>query len=543
LQQTASVQLFVARAKAVRHDFSLTPSNAAAVAAICVRLDGIPLAIELAVLTQGHRDRLPRQQTLRAAIGWSYHLLTPKQQRLFMRLALFAGGCPLSAVASVCNAGGDLGDDRLEEVEILLDHSLLHQTERAGELWLTWLETLREYALEQLAATGEEEHLRLHHLRYYRTLVEAGAKAVEGAEQPRWLERFAADYENIQVALAWSLAADGMAEEGLRLAGASWWTWWALGLGNEGRHWLERLLVLSPAQNLYRANALYALGTLTFFAGDLMAANEQLRRALTLYQQLGNHTSEAHTRIVLAGVMTIMGDPMAGEAMIVESIRLFRREGERWGLGLALVNRRLLTILRGEYEVARAQAEEALSLFRTLGQPYGIGLALNALADITRVEGNPVAAVELYSAALSQMQRSGVKSELPSLLHNLAYALLAAGEIKRAESLFCQALSLQQQVESRSGMAECFTGLAGVAVLFGDATRAAYLFGVADSLYGHRDGPGWPPERIEYERYLAATRAQLDAESFATAWQQGHSLSLEAVIEGFLQPTAPAPDH
>jgi predicted ATPase/transcriptional regulator with XRE-family HTH domain len=547
LAQCPAVALFCERAKAVRADFALTTQTAPIVAEICVRLDGLPLALELAaariklfpprallarlnhrlqILTQGARNLPPRQQTLRAAIAWSYDLLPDHARTLFARLAVFAGGCTLEAVEAVCSTNDDA--QALENIAVLLGQSLLLRAEEHDDVRLSMLETIREYAAERLQEAGEEEWLRGRHAAYYLSVAEEGERAVEGPGQGRWLERFAVELDNLRAALAWGQTSSDDTEQGLRLGSALWWSWWARGLGIEGRRWLAGALARSGAPTIARAKALYAAGTLAFFAGDHTAARTQLEEAQRIYQGHGDPSGLAHTLIVLGGLTALAGNPQAGHTMLEESIALFRRVGDagRWGLGLALINMRVFTIFAGDYTAARAHGEEALAIFRAMGQPYGMSQALNGLGDIARVQGDYTAAQALYDESLAQLQQAGVTSELPALLHNLGYVALAQGDIGQAAGLFADALALQREVGNTMGIAECLTGFAGIAAVKSRAVEAARILGAVDTLRSMAGGMVWPPEQIEYERHLAAIQAQLDATTFLAARQMGQTLSL-----------------
>jgi tetratricopeptide (TPR) repeat protein len=394
------------------------------------------------------------------------------------------------------------------------------------------LETIREYALERLRALGMEERWRRRHASYYLALAEQGERAALGPGQRGWLDRIVLEHDNLRAALAWSQATAGAADIGLRIAGALWWPWWARGYAGEGRRWLEGLLVCSSGRTAIRAKGLYAAGALAFFAGDFVAARARLEEARTIYAELGDRSGRAHTQIVLGALIAFSGDPAAGHALVTESAALFREGGDAdlWGLGLALINMRVFTIFAHDYETARAQSEEALAVFRALGQPYGISLALNGLGDIARIQEDYTAAAAWYEESLALLRESSVRSELPALLHNLGYVALAQGAVQKAKALFAEALAMHQETENVAGIAECLTGCAGVATALGQPQQAARLFGAVDAVRARVGGPVWPPEQVEYERHLKATRAQLDEAAFAAARHAGYALSLSAAI-------------
>jgi predicted ATPase/transcriptional regulator with XRE-family HTH domain len=579
LAECPAMALFQARAQAVQPNFAISSTNAQAVAAICHRLDGLPLVIELAatrskiftpeallarldqrlpLLSSGARDLPPRQQTLRSAIAWSYDLLSATEQALFERMGVFVGGCTLEAAEAVCagvgswesGAGGasPTPDAQLlipvvDGLTSLIDQSLVQRAANAtsgipAEPRFTMLETIREYALERLREHGQEEILRRRYATYYLTLAEQGEHGLQGPDSRRWLERLETEHDNLRAALAWSQTTVGDHELGLRLAAALWWFWWARGHGSEGRRWLAQALNdqdsadPNKAPLAVRAKALVAAGVLAA-ALDIQAAHGLLEAALAIYRAVGNRSGCAFPLVLLGWLSAIDGDPTAGQALIEEGLALFRTEptSARWDFGRALFIAALFAMQRGDYAATRALCEESLAVFRSLGQPYGSSQALNFLGDLARLQGRYVEAAANYAESLSLARQAGVKSDVASLLHNLGYVALAQGDIKQAAALFGEGLGLQQEIGHQQGIAECLAGCAAVAAAQQQGERAARLFGAADALSTQAGGSVWPAEQTEYTRYQAATRAQLPPATWEAAWAAGRALPLAQAIE------------
>jgi non-specific serine/threonine protein kinase len=555
LEQYAAVRLFAARARAVQAKFAITADNARTVAEICHRLDGLPLAIELAatrtklftpsallarldrrlpLLTEGPRDAPARQRTLEAAIAWSYDLLEPHEQALFDWLGIFAGGWTIEAAEGVITFER-LDVERynlLDGLTALVDHSLVQQSTGADdEPRFTMLETIREYALARLAARDALAAARRQHADYYLALATAGERELLGPRQPVWLERLDQDSDNMRAVLDWSLAAGGDPRTALQLGGRLWWFWWASGQASEGRGWLARALERAPAANADRARALLAAGNLAFFAGDFAIAQPLLEEAEALATAQSQAITRAYAVMLIGSIKALSGDIGAGGALIAAGEALLRACGPdaAWFLGTTLIAQLLLGLHNGDTDFAQRYGEEALAIFQTIGQPYGIASALNYLGDIARVRGDYPTAEARYTASLPLMRRSNVKSDLPALLHNLGNVALAKGERERAAELFAEAIELHRHMGDRMGIAECLNGLAAIAA-GADPLRAARLYGAAAALRDTLGMPMWAAERIEYERNLAAARSLASDATWESAWAIGQALSLDQAL-------------
>jgi predicted ATPase len=393
LLQYPALRLFRQRARAVKPDFEITKDNVDAVATICEQLDGLPLAIELAaarikllspsamqsrlesrlqLLTGGARDLPARQQTLRGAMDWSYGLLTPEEQTLFRRLSVFVGGCTLEAVEAVCDTRQDLGLDVLNGMASMVDKSLAQQSEQSsGEPRLVMLETIREYGLEQLAASGDEAATRRAHAAYYLVVAEEGA--VGGTDPAQWLERVDVEHDNMRAALDW-LTQTGNADWGMRLATALFRFWETREHFTEGRDRVARLLKLpdAAARNQKRVRTLFAGGVLAFDQGDLTAAQELLEESLSIARELKDYSGIAVSLNALAVFFRDRGELVQASAVFEESLALCRELGDLKAAARALSNLASVVRLQGDYARARSLYEECAARFADLGDRAGM---------------------------------------------------------------------------------------------------------------------------------------------------------------------------
>jgi predicted ATPase/transcriptional regulator with XRE-family HTH domain/Tfp pilus assembly protein PilF len=492
LARVPAVALFVQRAEAAAPDFALTPQNAPAVAAICRRLDGLPLAIELAavrvtllspeallarleqrlsVLVGGARDLPERQWTLRAAIGWSYDLLHADEQALFRRLAVFAGGASLNAVETVCHTTGELEGDALEWLAGLVDKSLLRREEGpGGEPRVGMLETIREYGREQLAASGELEATERAHAAYYMALAERAEPELMGPRQATWLARLEREHDNLRVALGWA-RAHGEGEIGLRLAGALWRFWYAHGYLREGRRWLENLLDLDTRRTpivtpLVRAKALHG-------AGHLACGQHAYARSVSCHE---------------------------------ESLALRRAHGDTPGIAASL--NALGGVALEQFDFARAQAlfEESLALRRALGNIGRISLSLNNLGCVAWKQGDHARAQALFEESLALSRTVGDLYASAMALSNLGEVAHDQGDADRAAARFGEGLTLGRATGDKEIMALCLEGLAHVAVAQGQPGRATHLLGAADALRAATGVPLPPTDQAGYDRTVIAAR-------------------------------------
>lgn len=566
-----AVALFLDRARVVRPDIQLSGENAAAITLICRRLDGLPLALELAaartrllapqalasrldqclpLLTDGPRDVPARQRTLRAAIDWSYGLLDPREQRLFHCLAVFAGGARLEQVEEVCREDDDPAVDVLGGLASLVEQSLVRcDTAPDGARRLRMLETIGAFARAQLAASGEMEALRRRHARAYVGLAEAAEPALFGARRRAMVERLAPEQDNLRVALAWLIDRDEVAL-GCRLVGALTWLWYPLGQVREGQAWAERALdhVAGPQPSPEGANAVFTAGTLALFLGDAPLARLRLDQCVTLRGEMGDDVGAARARIYL-GMALATDDAVGARVVHDQALAVLRRRGDASWTALALLGSGVRTFAAGEPAVARALCEESLSLFRQLDDALMAAEALNTLGDVARATGDDRRATSLYAESLALLQSEGGSSGIPGLLHNLGYLAQHRGAHYQALGYFSDALALFQANGDRRGRAECLAGVASVAVAVGQPARATRLCGAAAATLQEVGAAPSPPNVGEVERTLVAARSHLGAVPFAQEWAAGRALALNqagaevTTLADDLRRASQQPDH
>ncbi|MGE0545042.1 MAG: tetratricopeptide repeat protein [Dehalococcoidia bacterium] len=520
LSQYEAVTLFIQRAQAARPDFQVTNASAPAVAELCARLDGLPLAIELAaarvkllspqallarlgrrltLLTGGGRDLPARQQTLRGTIAWSYNLLEPDECVLFARLAVFAGGCSLDAAEAVCDIDQDLSLAVLDGLAVLVDQSLVRQAEGPeGEPRFAMLETIREYAAERLDVSGDTEAVRRRHAEYFMALAEQAASELVGPRQAAWLDRLEREHDNLRAALGWALERD-QGELGLRLAAALWRFWELRGHLTEGQEWLERTLAHRPeAPTSARAKALNGAGNLAHKRGEFERAEAWYEEALSLWRELGDRRNVAVALHNLGVSALKRRDFERAEALHSESLAIARELGDQPTVAISINLWGVLARNRGDNERARACYEESLALFRALGDNANVALVLNNLARVER----------------------------------------DLEDWERAAALCAESLALFQELGDRQGLAWVLSNLAIMAQRRGAWEQSARLHGATESLreaVGSSDVFNFSPiEQGARETAVAATRAQLGDAAFAAAIAAGRATPPEQVAAAAL---------
>lgn len=515
-----AVQLFLERAQARRPEVTLTAANAEAVAAICARLDGLPLAIELAaarvgvlplegiaarlddrfrLLTGGPRTMLPRQQTLWATIDWSYELLLPEEQLVLQRVAVFAGGWTLDAAEGVC-AGQEVTDRTvLDLLGGLIDKSLAHMGAADSMGRYRLLETVRAYARERLAASGADERVVRRHAAYYLALAEEAEPALWGTQQAAWFRRLDAEQDNLRAALEWALTHDE-AVLALRMAGALWRFWIWHGDYGAWRRLIEAGLARGMAvPAAVRAKALWAAGWLAQHQGDYESAAALNEENLRLSRQGSDPLAVRHALTGLGMAAGGCGRSADAIPLFQEAVDISRALGETQFLAPSLFNLGLARAEVGERARARAIIEEALALFREQGEKYIAATAARRLGHL----------------------------------------VLGEGECARATVLFQESLRVSRETGHRQGLAESLEGVAAVRGAAGQAEAAGRLFAAADALRDAIDLPLSPSDRADLAPYLAAARARLDGATWDAAWEEGRAMSPERAIAAALGDAPP----
>jgi predicted ATPase/transcriptional regulator with XRE-family HTH domain len=551
LSSFSAVALFVERARAVRPGFTLNDDNAAAVVEICRRLDGLPLAIELAaarcnvltpqamlrrldhrlrLLTDGARDAPERQRTLRGAIAWSHDLLSAEEQILFRRLGVFVSGCTLAAAERVCGASGDLGVDVLDGFAALVDQSLVQQGEGSdGEPRFAMLETLREYALEQLDTAGERHLVQQRHAADVLTLAAEAEPHLFTAERGRWLRRLSEEQDNIRAALRFSIDQDDP-ELGLRLVGALW-MWFLRRLLVEGRSWAEDLLAHPGAgqRTAARASALFAAGHFAWLQGDVRTMRTRLDESVAIRRDLSDDAGLGRALPFLG--LAIDDDHKAARRLAEEGVALCRQLEDSWGLAMGLTNLGRIEATWGHDLAAENPLEEATALFRSIGDGWLLALPLNSLGAIAYRQGNYMKAQAAFEQALPCFQAVEDRRNTTQVLTNLGYVALARGEVNQARAIFTESLTFGREHRDQFNTPACLRGFAALAVAAGEPTRAIRLLAAADELFAATGATKWPAERLGGPVTGESPRARLCQEAFAAAWAAGRKLSLNQVID------------
>ena len=612
LAQYSSVALFLERTREARPDFQTTDAIVRIIAEICVQLDGLPLAIELAaarmkllsphmllerlehplaMLTSGAQDTPARQQTLHSTIEWSYRLLHVREQRLFRRLSVFAGGATLPAIEAICSTFDERQDTGqvLNDVASLIDKSLLQRVEQEGdEARITMLETIREYALERLVTSREAETARQAHALYYLRLSEDAAQQIRGPWQAEWLERLEREHDNLRAALRWSLKETHDAgaaipgrhlEIALRLCQALIGFWQIHGYYSEGRSNLEHVLAASEGMKtplraqalndaamlvniqgdttragalaeesliLYRelgdqegiALALYQLGHVAWLKGDFARVASLLEETLEISKVLGDTISVAYAHFSLAELANIRGQYSRGAALFEEALALFRQEGNKRGVAFALLQLAdLLFVSQGDSTRIHSLLEEGLALCREIGDKDGLARYNYYSAQVALSQGDVVTARALFEESLTLYKDMGDRQRIAHSLLGLAKLETRQGNNAAAQTLYEESLSLSSRGGHTLNIVSALEGLAQVSAAPGavDAPRAhvlwaTRLWGTAEALRDKLGTPLPPVERAEYEQSINAARSYLGPEAFSSAWAQGRTMSPEQAL-------------
>jgi predicted ATPase/transcriptional regulator with XRE-family HTH domain len=592
-----SVALFVWQARQRNPVFALTGANAGAVAAICRRLDGVPLALELAaararvlspaellarldhllpLLTGGSRDLPERQQTMQAAIDWSYRLLDPAGQALFRRLSAFAGGWTLEAAEAVAAGDGIDAGEVLDLLSRLVEQSLVVAEGDPPEgSRYRMLEPIRQFAALRVVEAGEQAALFGRQLAWCLHLAQQAERELTGPDQRRWLELLEREHDNLRTALAWSQGDGGDRVAGLRLATALWRFWATRGHLAEGRRWLETTLAATDdAPPDLRATALNETGNLASDQGDYGQAVAMLRASLELRRAIGDTDGTARSLNDLGNIALHEGDYERASARYDEALALFRDAGVDWGIAIALHNLGIAAgylgaytraealladalrlwqrlgdtaararsldalgvVVRGSGDLARAATlhEQSLALRRALGDTRGIGVTLRNFGVVLRDQGRLADARRLIEESLQLRRRIGDKMGIAGSLSALADVARRDGDGARAERLYREAIAARRQMGVTDGIADCLLGLAALASATGQHDRAVRLLDASEALRATATQAMPPIDRAEYERTVAAIAGSLDRAGFARSLPSSRTMTLEQVIDDAL---------
>lgn len=553
LASCEAVQLFVQRASTAQPKFAITEANAASVATICVHLDGLPLAIELAAarvkfyapqtllmrlssrleaLSEGPRDLPARQRTLRATLAWSYDLLDTDEKILFARLGVFAGGCSLDDTIAVCSGGLNL--EVAAGLESLANKSLLLQTrDLHGEPRFTMLETMREYALEKLSEAGETALVRERHARHFQSLAEAGKWELYRPETPYWMARLEADHDNLRAALEWILQTNPDGETGLRLVAnlARFWE-----VGNylyEARGWLHRALESrgADAPSAARADALRLIADIAYLQSDYAATRTFYEEALAIYRELGDEGNAAHSLLGIGEVDTEVGDFDSALALFEQAYTIMRQRDDVFGRARAVAQLGFAATRLGQYEQARKKLEEALVLYRQVDEKIGTTLVYSGLGEIAVREGRFDEATALLSESLRLREEVGYKWGIAASLGSLAWVALLQGDFAQAMKTLAESLLIRKEIGDVGGMAWCLEKFAEIAHLRGDSGRATRIYGAAAALRAPVNSVIDPTDQPAYEQVIDRLRRTLSDDVYQSVWTEGTAMPLDRVIE------------
>jgi len=549
-----ALQLFVDRSVGVRADFQVTHDNAATLVSICHRLDGIPLAIELAaarvrslsveeinrrldhrfrLLTGGSRTALPRQQTLRSLIDWSYDLLHDAEKLLMRRLSVFAGGWTLDAAERICTGEHIEAGEVLDLLTSLIDKSLVAVDESDASFRYRLLETVRQYARERLVESGGAEAVRARHRDYFVELAEKADNKLLGAEQADSLRLLEDEHDNLRLALEWS-HEEAPAQEDLRLCGAMHRFWFTRGYVAEGRQWCERILAKGvPAEpSLEYARVVNAAGSLAWHQTDFRAARPLLEQGLALSRGLDDRLGLARSLNNLGSLAFEQGDYPAAQTLYEESLALWRELGDRRGEAGLVGNLALIGWERGDLVAARRLAEESLMLAREVGDQGRVADALSILGNISCDQGDLAVAWALNQESLVIGRELGDRDCIATSLTSLGLVALLSGEYEDARPLFQEALTIRRELGDRLGLARVLEGAAALAAAQGDSLGPALTWGAAERLRDELGSPMSPNERPRKDRYAAMARAAASDEgAFERAWRQGREMPQNEAVE------------
>jgi predicted ATPase/DNA-binding SARP family transcriptional activator/DNA-binding CsgD family transcriptional regulator len=552
LERSESARLFAERARHRHPYFTMGSENARAVAEICRRLDGLPLAIELAaarvgtlsveqisekledslkLLTRGDRTAVPRQRTLRGTLDWGHDLLSEPEQKLLRRLSVFAGGWTLESAEAV-GWGNDIEQgETLDLLSGLVEKSLVvsEPTEDGGVRYRL-LEPVRQYALEKLEESKNVESVRRRHAEYFLALAEEAEPELWGPEDKAWLERLEAEHDNLRAALSWTLERRE-AEPALRLAGGLWRFWITRGYYEEGRRWFEGALEKGE-RTAARSRVLAGLGHLALWQGDLSRAKTAAQEGLKLSKEVGIKGMFAADFLIILGevAMRTKEHNERAKELLEAALVLSRETGDRRGMAWSLGSLANVSSSQEDHERAKELYEEGLALSRELGGAETISVQLLSLGYEFLLEGNHERATALNEEAATLLRNRGYRTGLEKALDNLGWAALVRGDHNRATELFEESVALCKELGDKSTAAESLEGLACTAAAKGEAERAARLFGAAQGQYETGGYHHTPRERALREPYMADARSRLNGAVWEAKLEDGRAMSLEEAI-------------
>ena len=555
-RESESVQLFLARAEAILPDFRLTAENGAWIAEICRRLDGMPLAIELAaarvralsvqqiaqrlddrfhLLSSGSRTAPPRHQTLAATLDWSYALLSESEKNVLQVLSIFSGGAALEAVEAVCMPEVE-SEEMLEILSRLVDKSLVRvDSLERGITRYHLLETIRQYASEKLVESGREEKARDCHLNYFIQFAENAEVHLSGTNQLQWLEGYEAEHGNLRAALDWCNADEHKAEVGLRLAAACGRFWRLRGYLSEGRMQLSEVLSRAGARprTITRARALTLLANLLYLQSDYPAMHPLAEEALSLWRELGEEgkAGAAFTLDLLGELATEEGDYESPPKLFQEAMEIYKELNDTRGISQIHMQLGWAAMRAGDYPTAQSHLEEFLNLARQVGDVTDLAYAFSGLGEVAIRQGQYTRAISLLEQSLDLNREHGDKWGTGTLLGSLGWIALRQRDFKRMREKLGESLSVRTEISDRGGIAWCLEKLAEAKYEQHEFQEAAKIFGHAESVRAPIGSVIDPADQRDYKRILSGLRSALGEDAFEVLWQAGTSMPLNQVIE------------
>lgn len=563
--KSESVQLFMARVSAVSPEFKLTVKNGAWVTEICRRLDGMPLAIELAaarvralsvkqiakrlddrfnLLTTGSRTAPLRQQTLAATLDWSYELLTEAEQRVLQRLAIFAGGISLEAAEAVCICECVKLEEVLDVLSRLVDKSLLVTDQRSNETRYHLLETIRQYARQKLTEQGDEVECRDRHLMYFVQWAEKMALTLDGDDQLNGLEQYETEHDNLRAAFEWSRTNENKAEAGLRLAVACGSFWWLHTHLSEGRRRFSAALLPKGVQDRSSTHA-WALtysAQLAYFQADYPAIQPFIEEALAIWKELGQEVQVGHALAleIYGGFRMEKGDYESALRLFQESLEIYRQLNDKNGMSELHKDLGWSAMRTGDYQLAQTHLEKNLALARETGDKIGLNYAYSGLGEVAVRLGQYHRASDLLEKGLSLSRERGDIWMEATILGSLGWVALHLRNFDQVRNLLGDSLTLRMDIGDDGGIAWCLEKLAEVAILEGGYQKAVKIFASAASLripiYSVID----PVDQPEYERFFSGLHSELDQKTFMACWEEGIAMHLnDMVVYALSEPVVP----
>ncbi|MCW3100938.1 MAG: putative ATPase [Chthonomonadaceae bacterium] len=564
--QSEAVHLFIERAVLVDPDFKVDSQNIPSLAYLCCRLDGIPLAIELAaarvhslsvdeinrrldnclrLLTGGDQTALPRQQTLQATIDWSYDLLKPQEKLVLECLSVFVGGWTMDTAEQVCG-GYQSAETQLQEEDLLdiltslVDKSLVIAERQRTAIRYRLLETVRQHAAARLIAHDGVDKMKNRHLNWCIALGEEAEAHLTGLEQRTWMERLETEHANIRAALAWCETCTTRVDAGLRLAGALWRFWEVRGHFSEGRDHLERLLRQETVQanTLSRARALNGAGALADNQGDHEMARQLFEKSRDIFGELGDSLGNSRAIHNLGLVAFHQGQYDTARSLYEMSLTTTRKLEDRWGVAVSLSTLGNLAYHQGKYADAQPLYEESLAIRRELGNRRGIASSLYNLGNVAYAQGDYIVAQTLQEESVVICRELGDKWGIARALTVLGNVAYLQGDYLAAQSWYGESLIIYQELGDKRGVAESFEGMAPILLVSGNARKAVYLFSAAESLRKKIGAPLPPNEQQKYEQCVTKAQVALGKDAFLSTWQAGRTATWEQAASYALNETA-----